>query len=232
MERDPIFALVASGAPARDSELLAGPTVELVDALARSASADVRRLPRSVTRRRLGVVLAAGLALVAATSVAAHQFSAHTGLFGNPDFTEEDGSEWLRTNAPDFPEVVRSLIPSELPLPPGYSWEPEVARQAQQGREHGGLQQATGVRSTFAFYAYCAWLRRWYDARAVDDLPGQSRAKRVLAAVPSWAAIGMDGGGVRQSLADVAAATRSGNVVRVQAELGNNCAGYPLRTGS
>lgn len=232
MERDPILALVASAAPVRDSDVSAASTVELVDGVARSAAATGLSGARWVTSRRLAVVLLAVLALVAAASVAAHEFSAHTGFFGNPDFTEEDGSEWLRTNAPDFPEVVRSLIPTELPLPPGYSWKPEVARQAQQGREYGGLQQATGVRSTFAFYAYCAWLRSWYDARAAGDISRKSRAEHVLAAVPSWVVIGMDGGGVRQSLADVAAATRSGNVARVRAQLGNNCAGYPLGTGS
>ena len=232
LEHDPILALVALAAPVRDSDLLAHPTVELVDAVAQSASADTRHLRRRARSRRFAVVVAAILALVAATSVAAHEFSAHTGWFGNPELTEEDGSEWLRTNAPDFPEAVRSLIPSELPLPQGFSWQPEVSRQVRQGREYGGLQQATGVRSTFAFYAYCAWVRSWYEARVAANLARQAQAERVLAAVPSWDAIGMDGGGVRQSLADVAAATRSGNVARVRAELGNNCAGYPLGTGS
>src|SRR5690606_11523998 len=109
-------------------------------------------------------LLAAALLSVGLLSAFAYEtLSARTGWFGNPAHTETDGTEWLRTDAADFGDVLRSLVPS-LALAPGATWDAEIDRLVAAGRAEPALRQETGVRGGFAFYAHCSWLVTWAGA--------------------------------------------------------------------
>jgi hypothetical protein len=232
VERDLLPERLRAAAPARDADVLGAPTADLVEGLARSVMAE-RTEPRCRRRwfgRRTAVLVAAALALVATTTAMGFQLSARTGWFGNPESTEDDGSEFLRLDAPDFEDVARSLVPHEIPLPPGLGWEQEIARQVRLGREEPGLMQETGVRATFAYYAQCAWVKTWLDAHLAGDDRLQERATRALVASHGWAPlVAVDGGGVRDHFARfVAKPAARGEAGPVRAEFAANCTGIGL----
>jgi hypothetical protein len=233
VQRDLLLERLSAAAPIRDADVPTGDTTELIEALARSIATDGRKAERRRIPfgRRTAVLVAAALALVAATTALGFQLSAHTGWFGNPEHTEDDGSEWLRLDAPDFEDVARSLVPHEIPLPPGLGWEQEIARQVRLGREEPGLMQETGVRATFAYYAQCAWVKTWLDAHLAGDDRLQERATHALAASHDWAPlVAVDGGGVRDYFARfVAKPAARGEVGPVRAEFAANCTGMGLR---
>jgi hypothetical protein len=236
VDRDLLLERLSAAAPIQDADVLSSDTTELVEAVARSISTGGRKPKRrrTVFRRRTAVLVAAALALVATTTALGFQLSARTGLFGNPAHTEDDGSEFLRLDAPDFEDFARSLVPREIPLPPGLGWEQEIARQVSLGREEPGLMQETGVRATFAYYARCAWVKAWLDAYRAGDDRLRARATRALAASHGWAPlVAVDGGGVRDGFATmVAEPAARGEAGPVRAEFAANCTGMGLRSGS
>jgi hypothetical protein len=235
MPSDPLLDLVARAAPVRDEELPA----DLPDALADLAHALVvsgEGMPHRRSRRRLMVLALAALAVPGA-GAGAWALSSHTGLFGAPHMTENDTSEWLNPAGADFPQVAASLVPSELPLPPGISWADEVRRivaidrqpTPPPGDRRPGLVQVTGVRSQLAFRARCAWETAWVRRQEAGDLVGARAALAVMQASVDWPLIvATDGGGVRDAFRRVNAAAARGNVGAVRHELGLNCgsAGY------
>ena len=236
MERDLLLERLSAAAPVRNADVLGADTTDLVEAIARSVMterAEPRRR-RRLSGRRTAVLVAAALALVATTTAMGFQLTARTGWFGNPEHTEDDGSEFLRLDAPDFEDVARSLVPHEIPLPPGLGWEQEIARQVELGREEPGLMQETGVQATFAYYAQCAWVKAWVDAYRAGDERLQERATRELAASHDWAPlVAVDGGGVRDYFARfVAEPAARGEVGPVRAEFAANCTGMGLESGS
>jgi hypothetical protein len=209
-------------------------TDSIVDAVAELAIAICRTEPhvRSCrARRRRGrlVAVVAAVLLVPATAGFAYEIGARTGWFGNPAFSEEDGSEWLRSDAPDFAAVLLSLRPA-LPLPRGAVWAEEVDRQVAVGRREPSLVRETGVRRGFESYARCAWLASWLNATERGGGRSAARAAGVIAGSVAWpATAATDGGGVVEHLREVAAAARRGDVAPVRAELAANCDGFPLR---
>jgi hypothetical protein len=87
------------------------------------------------------IALALLLALSAGTALGVgYVLKTHTGLFGNPEHTEEDGSEWLNMAASDFRAVAATLVP-DVPLPAGVSWDPELDRMAAWGRAEPAMMQ-------------------------------------------------------------------------------------------
>lgn len=232
MERDLLLEHLTAAAPVRDADVLGHDTADLVAALAPSIMTERSgpRRRRMRLGRRTAILVAAALALVATTAAMGFQLTARTGLFGNPEHTEDDGSEFLRLDAPDFEDVARSLVPHEIPLPPGLGWEQEIARQVELGREEPGLMQETGVRATFAYYAQCAWVKTWLDAHLAGDDRLQERATRALAASHDWPPLmAVDGGGVRDYFARfVAEPAARGEVAPVRAEFAANCTGMGL----
>jgi hypothetical protein len=233
LKRDLLLERLRQAAPVRDADVAGGDTADLVAAVARSLAADDRPQPRRRRMRfgrRTAILVAAALALAATTTAMGFQLTARTGLFGNPEHTEDDGSEFLQLDAPDFEDVARSLVPHEIPLPPGLGWEQEIDRQVRLGREEPGLMQETGVRATFAYFAQCAWVKAWLDAHLAGDDRLQERATRALAASHDWAPlVAVDGGGVRDFFATrVAEPAARGEAGPVRAELAANCTGMGL----
>ena len=202
MSLDPLNDLIASASPVRDEAVLAaGPAIaELARAVALNEERRARPHP---ARRRLGrrwLALAAAALVLVPTAAAVGELSARTGWFGNAAHTEDDGSEWLRTDAADFGAVAAGLVP-DVPLPRGARWAIETERQVAQGRAHPGLMQETGVRWAYEAYARCAWLASWLRSRENGETrprraerlpcssaqrPGRLRPRRTEAA--SWRA--------------------------------------------
>jgi hypothetical protein len=156
---DPVAALAEHLAPIR---LHVGIELrELGSALAGRAAAGRKKRRRSVLVGGASAVLLA----VGGTAVAAG--GAHTGLFGQPGFTENDTSEYLDVLAPDFREVALSYAKG-VDFAPGYSAETYLGlfdpahQQAQvlpELRGRGIRMQASGVKGTIEQWAFCSWAR-------------------------------------------------------------------------
>ena len=225
---DELMERLAAAAPLSPGAL--DETDELIGGLAAAIATGPARRRRG--RRRTALIALAVLAAGAGTAAAGTELAARTGWFGNPSHTEEDGSEWLRTDAPDFGEVLRGLVPRELPLAPGVAWEPEIARQVALGRSQPALQQETGVRATFASYARCSWAVAWLGAERAGDAVLRVRAERVRAQAPSWPIFAaVDGGGVRDLYAARAAAAARGDVAAMREDAAVTCDGLGLGGG-
>lgn len=135
---DPLGSLLTAAAPP-PSPVPPERTAALARAIAHEVVETDRTLAGRARRlRRRHKVAAAGAAaavvLVPTGAWAAEHFLAQTGRFGNPalnpDF--EDRSEFINLCAEDFPAYVRTLTPTDLPAPPGQSWDRYAARLAKQ----------------------------------------------------------------------------------------------------
>lgn len=207
--------------PLLDDRLAALATEVARDAVARARAQDTAE-PVPLRRRRGAVVLGGtALALLGGAGVAAAvTWSAHTGVFGQPGFTENDTSEYLDTGAPDFPQVLRSLQPTDLRLPEGESFEPFLESDVASLRREPTVVQVTGERAKFVFYATCRWQAAWLDtpsSQAVAQL-------RELADRPELRAV--DGDGVVERRRALAEAAARGERVPVAQEVADNCQGW------
>ena len=144
------------------------------------------------SRLTVAVSLAA-LALVATAVAIGGLITTHTGFFPKVAGTENDTSEFLRTDAPDFPPLVRKLV-SNIEFPPGYNREAYVRRYLNEPIMHPqdgapNTVQAAGVRANMAFWAVCAWRGYWLEVDAAADAAGEAAAVAGLQRIASSAAL-------------------------------------------
>lgn len=159
---------------------------------------------------------------VAGTGVAvADALSAHTGWFGSPRFSEEDGSEFINTGAPDFPAVAAKLAPARLPLPRGVTLADATSQVVRQSAANPGLMQVTGVKATFFVFAQCQWKRAWLDGQT-DPLTAADALER-LANNPVLLAV--DDISVRRHQAQMLTDARRGDLTSLRADYAANCGG-------
>lgn len=225
---DELDRLLATAAFAHDDlfdDLLVAAVRDVVAATPIPSDRRERR-PRRRGRRWAAVAVAVvGVSTTAA--FAYHRTTARTGIFGPAGMTENDTSEWLDSGAADFDTVVRELVPTDIPLPPGASFDVAVRTVVENGTSSGGLVQVTGVRATFESYAACSWESEWFDAFTATDPTRENRAVAVLRAVPYWPmAIKTDGGGVRELERTIADAAAAGNPAPVRNDLDVNCTAW------
>ena len=112
----------------------------------------------------------------------------HTGFFPKKAGTENDTSEYLRTDTPDFPPLVKKLV-KDIPFPPGdsaLSRVPLYIKQLQPGQD--GIPnnvQAVGIKGHFSLLAVCAWRGYWLNAFKAGDEAAQALGADGLARVAS-----------------------------------------------
>jgi hypothetical protein len=187
---NPLTRLLATASPVADATLEAA---NLTDAfndlgtriLAGGLHPDRRRTWRP-TRRAVVVGLVFAVVFVTGSIGLAGMITTHTGFFPKKAGTENDTSEFLRTDAPDFPPLVEKLV-KDIPFPPGdsaLSRVPRYVRQVQPGPD--GIPndvQAAGVQGTFSLWAVCAWRGYWLNAYKNGDGAGQTLGADGLARV-------------------------------------------------
>ncbi|MCU1589612.1 MAG: hypothetical protein JWP11_868 [Frankiales bacterium] len=130
--------------------------------------AAVRQIrPASSRRRRFVAIGAVSAAVMGIGGVAVATGGSHTGLFGLPGATENDTSEYLDLNAPDFRDVALRYT-SGFDYAPGYSAQMYLglldprrmdADTAPELRGRGYVMQVTGVRGSGLSWAFCSWAR-------------------------------------------------------------------------
>lgn len=136
---------------------------------------------RARTQSRVSaLVVFCTVAVVGGGAALAEQYSTHTGLFGPPGQTENDTSEYLRTDAPGFLTYARQLT-AHIRFAPGdsaenYFWLFQV--KSPDGRP--AMVQVTGVRGVIADAASCSWQRAWIAAHAARNAGGMSAAAVAL----------------------------------------------------
>ncbi|MGA9761931.1 MAG: hypothetical protein WBQ14_05870 [Gaiellaceae bacterium] len=182
--------LLAKASPITDTAIGAAGLTHAFEALAGNIlAAESRSGRRAIGRptRRFAVI---GLGLVAMLAVAGlglgGMITTHTGFFPEKPGTENDTSEYLRTDAPDFPPLVRKLV-KDIPYPPGDSALSRVSlyvRRFQPGPDGiPNTVQAAGIKGQFSFWAVCAWRGYWIDAYKNGDVAAQKLGADGLARV-------------------------------------------------
>ncbi|MEV4385918.1 hypothetical protein AB0J68_09320 [Micromonospora sp. NPDC049580] len=162
--------------------------------------------------------------LITPTTAFGDATPAHTGEYGRPGYTENDTSEYLRTDGGDFREVVQELRPTEVPVPPGYSFAPDIDEFVSGLGSEPAVIPVTAVRGTYAAWAACAWKADWLAAQAAEDGPRSATAVAILREVPSWPLIiQTDGGGIRQQHRKVAEAAERADLSVVRDDVRDNC---------
>lgn len=97
------------------------------------------------------------------------------------------------------------------------------------GQQWPAIGSETGVRSSFEYFAHCAWLDAWADAHASGDAAAQAHALGVLVtSVDRPVVAATDGGNVRETWRSTNEAAAAGNSAAVAADLINACAGWDL----
>ena len=180
--------LLVQANPAPEGVLESPELVLALDRLGERITAGAPGRPRA--RRRLVVAVAFVAALLAVTAVAlGAMLTTHTGIFPKVAGTENDKTELLRTDAPDFPPLVAKLV-RDIAFPPGYSRSTYVTYyvDAPVMKSQNGVYntvQAAGVQGTIARWAVCAWRGYWLQAHATGDVAAQSRGVDGLRKVAS-----------------------------------------------
>ena len=99
--------------------------VEDAGAAAREVASAVtkhyRPRPRRLTRRGVAIAAIGAVLIPAAAAAAVLHFTAETGQYGKPGFTENDTSQYINMCASDIGQYVATLEPRNQPLPPGAS---------------------------------------------------------------------------------------------------------------
>jgi hypothetical protein len=202
--------------------------VDQLDALSRSIAGDrvdaavAQPVPIRRGRRALTGLIAAAVVVVATASLAAAGvFTTHTGQYGAPHMTENDTSELLRVDAPDFPALALRLARG-IPYPPGDRAANYLHFLIRPNTE----MQAKGITGHFAGDAQCAWYGYWLQARHDGNTAAATTALHQIAALPSWKAItDVDSGG--PTYAAWARAAAAGDTAPIQQFVTVNCAGLP-----
>src|SRR5437763_13197625 len=112
--------IVAAANPIQDTALRAAGFADAFETLERRILA---RTPRGARRRlspRLAVALVVAVTVFGVTAALASMLTTHTGFFPSKAGTENDRTEFLRTDVPDFPPLVARLV-NGIPFPPGDS---------------------------------------------------------------------------------------------------------------
>ena len=172
--------------------------------------------------RALTGLIAAAVVLVGTASLAtAGVFTTHTHTYGAPHQTENDTSEFLRVDAPDFPALALRLARG-IPYPPG-----DRARNYLHFLiQPDSTMQAKGITGHFAGDAQCAWYGYWLQARHEGNTTAASTALRQITALPRWKAItDVDSGG--PTYAAWARSAAAGDAAPIQRFVSVNCTGLP-----
>src|SRR5438067_4018949 len=123
-----IEQLLASANPVASARLDSAELAAAFDRLGERIVATRRQATTTGRANRLTIALAlAAAALIAAAIATGAMITTHTGFFPGTAGTENDTSEFLRTDAPDFAPLVHHLV-RDIPFPPGYSREAYIRR--------------------------------------------------------------------------------------------------------
>jgi hypothetical protein len=190
----PIEQLFAAANPVSPTAL---ESAELAAAFDRLGERIVATRPHPRRRRsgRLSTAFVfAAVALVAAAIATGAVITTHTGFFPKVAGTENDTSEFLRTDAPDFPPLVHKLV-RNIPFPPGYSREAYIRRYLNaptmkpDANGIGNTVQAAGIRGALGFFSLCAWRGYWLNAHASGDPSAEAAGAAGLMQVASSDAV-------------------------------------------
>ena len=191
-DAEPIDRLLAAANPVRADALLRPEIAAALDSIGeRIAAARPHSAPRRLRHGAIALAFVV-VALVVATTGLARLLTTHTGFFPSKAGTENDTSEFLRTDAPDFPPLVAKLV-KDIPFPPGDSALSRVGRYVRE-KQPGpdGIPQtvqAAGIKGTFSLWAVCAWRGYWLQEHAAGSRAKEELGARGLAEVSSSAAL-------------------------------------------
>ncbi len=181
--RDPLNALLASANPVpalRVAQLGRPDAFHAIRNGIMNTGQSAGRQPWS--RRAKFGALVAGVIVMVTTGAATFWVSVHTGLYGHPNTTEEDGSEWLNVDSPEIIQVI-DRDTKKYSLPPAGSWS---AFKADWPTKEPMRLQATGIEGAVAWESSCQWRGYWLAGYQAKNPSQMSAAQAVLDQVPNW----------------------------------------------
>jgi hypothetical protein len=184
--------LLVGANPVTDTSLQSSELALALDGIGERILATRRHSSRRPPRRLTVALAFAGAALVLAAVAFGSMLTTHTGIFGAAGMTENDTTEFLRTDAPDFPPLVAKLV-ADIQFPPGDSATGRVQQYVQEYQPGSDgvpqLVQAVGVKSTVAHWAMCAWRGYWLQEHSSGNVAQQTLAAAALVKVASSDAV-------------------------------------------
>jgi hypothetical protein len=177
--------LVAHADPIASSTLETPRISEGLDRLGRRVLASPKGRQSRPYRRRSAVALGFASILLICSVAVGSMYTTHTGIFPKAG-TDNDSSELLRIDAPDFQPTVRSLV-SEIPFPPGDSAVARIPSYLHQLHNQEGttMVQITGIKGQFSLQAVCAWRGYWLQEHALGHSANEQLAADGLGKVAS-----------------------------------------------
>lgn len=168
----PLIDVDGCGEPARD--------------LASEVVKNYRRHPRRFSRRAMLVTVGV-LLIPAAAAASVLTYSAETGQYGKPGFTENDTSQYINMCASDIGQYVATLESTTSPLPPGVTWAQLgtqfVSNSSSECPPHGPgqIDQVTGIKTTLLAMSGCSWESWALSAPSSAATVDLQRADEILA---------------------------------------------------
>jgi len=179
---DDLEKILRASAPPVDVEASGAAARDVASAVAK----EYRRRPRRLTRR--AVVVTVGALLIPAVAAAGVlHFTAETGQYGKPGFTENDTSQYINMCASDINKYVATLEPTTLPLPPGVTWDElatkfvSIFRPDCPPQGPGSLTQVSGIKVDLLAQSTCPWENWVLTARPSSQAADLQQADEVLA---------------------------------------------------
>jgi len=185
MNDDHIDEALAETDPARTIDLQSSQIRDALDAL-RLEISHMHDTSKAHTpkRQRRAVIAIAALVIVGTATVAAAAGGLFTRTGTNAAGGEAGTGEMLRLDAPDAPDVLRS-IGADIPLPPGGNFDEIVDNLPTEAAD----EAEEGVLFTLEFNAACQWATYWLAAEQAGDADAIARAQTALDLLPEREAL-------------------------------------------
>ena len=166
-------------------------SVEGAGTAARQVAAAVakryRPRPRRLARRTVVFVAVGAVLIPVAAAAAVLGFTAETGHYGKPGFTENDTSQYINMCASDIGQYVATLEPTTSPLPPGITWDALAAKFIAIFRPDcppqgpGSLTQVSTIKVDLLASSTCPWENWMLTAPLSSQAADLTRVDGVLA---------------------------------------------------
>jgi hypothetical protein len=164
------------------------PDAETAHALTAAAVCEPFTSTFTTRRRRRPVTMALIASAIAIPTMAATAVATggvHTGFFPNRSQAGTElipGQELLNLSDPDIVQVVEQQTVG-VPLPPGKTWQPVLARYPIPLDDGAGSEgQLEVITQGVAGYAQCTWESYWL----AGDPAARAAAMSVVAQIPNW----------------------------------------------
>jgi hypothetical protein len=143
--------------------------------------------PRRLTPRTVAIAAVCAVLIPVTAAAGVLHFTAETGQYGKPGFTENDTSQYINMCTSDIGQYVATLEPTTSPLPPGVTWDELAAKyiatfsSSCPPQGPGEETQVSGIKVDLLASSTCPWENWVLTAPPSSEAADLQRADEVLA---------------------------------------------------